>query len=122
MRPILKDQDDSALIDFLDTIDGKSLIKQSLLTKCVHMVLDERQNTHMVGEKFENESKDALQKTLKYLHNFREKCAQAYDKTLIEDFNCAYEQMLAAEIDDQEVKRCYDESFVEATNLNLLLE
>ena len=50
-----KDQDDPALMDFLDTIDGRSLIKQSLLTKCVHMILDERQNTHMLNEEMETE-------------------------------------------------------------------
>ena len=59
------------------------------------MVLDERQHKHMIGEPLENETKNAMQNTLKYLKFFREACAQAYQKTYIEDFQCAYTQMKA---------------------------
>ena len=77
----------------------------------------------MIGEKLEDEKKIALRQTLNYLHDFRANCAQGYDKAKIEDFTCAYEQMRAIDIDDAQVKRCYDESFVEGTDRkNLLLQ
>ena len=78
IAPLSKDAD---LMTYLDTLDGRSLIKQSLLAKCVHMILYE----------YSNDAVTSIRKGLDYMLYFRENCTQDGDKSKIDDFQCAYD-------------------------------
>ena len=66
----------------LDEIDGRSLMKQSLLSKCVHKVVQEEN----IGN-----PEEILRKTLTYLYNFRKSCTD--DSSKLDNFVCAEHEM-----------------------------
>ena len=77
ISPLTKNEE---LIDFINQLDGRSIMKQSLLAKCVHMTLYE----------YSNDAKTSIGKGLDYLLQFRKHCTRDKDKTKIDEFDCAY--------------------------------
>ena len=62
-----------------DEIDGSSLMKQSLLAKCVHNI----------NQELGRDEQALLTKTIDYLIYFRANCTADVNKSKIDDFSCA---------------------------------
>ena len=79
IAPLATGSRDEKTLNFIHELDGRSLMKQSLLSKCVHMILYE----------YSNDLSHSLSRSLDYMLFFRANCTTDGDKTKIDSFDCA---------------------------------
>ena len=111
------DEDNEDVTDTYESLLGKDIIKQSLLIKCVHMVLTE----------YSQDQTASIEKSLDYMLYFKRNCTSegdVFDPELFNSFECAFDQMKALEISPGQVQQCFDNSFeieddIESENLLL---
>ena len=83
IAPLATGSRDEKMLSFIHKLDGRSLIKQSLPSKCVHMILYE----------YSNDLSHSLSKSLDYMLYFRANCTMHFDSSKIDSFDCAQDQM-----------------------------